>query len=39
MFGMQDLTCGMAWLLTVASMVFAVVFGIMNWNRKEEERS
>jgi|GEM_PF-2577799 len=39
MLGMQDLTCGLAWILTVASMVFAVVFGIVNWNRKEEEHS
>ena len=23
-----------AWILTVASMVFAVVFGIVNWNRR-----
>jgi hypothetical protein len=38
MLGMQDLTTALAWLLTVCSMVFGVIFGLIYWNREEDER-
>ena len=37
MLGMQDVTTALAWLLTVCSMVFGGIFGLINWNRKEDE--
>lgn len=39
MLGMQDMTIGLAWILTVASMVFGIIYGVANWNREEDEQS
>lgn len=38
MLGMQDLTIGLAWILTVCAMIFGVIYGAVNWNRKEDEQ-
>lgn len=39
MLGMEDPVVGLAWLLTVGATVFGIVYGTLNWNRKEEDES
>ncbi|WP_404317815.1 symporter small accessory protein [Bacillus lumedeiriae] len=37
MFGMEDPIIAAAWIGTILSMAGCVVFGLMMWNRGEEE--
>jgi hypothetical protein len=37
MLGMQDAITGLAWLLTVFSMVFGVVYGVLKGRCEEED--
>ena len=36
MFGIEDPGIWMAYLLALACLVFAIVFGVINWNKEEE---
>ncbi len=36
MFGIDDPQVWLAYLLCIASAVFAVVYGVINWNRGDE---
>lgn len=36
MFGIKDPCVGLAYLLSVASAVLCVVYGVFNWNRGDD---
>ena len=36
MFGIEDKSVGLAYLLCVGSTLLCVVYGLINWNRGEE---
>jgi hypothetical protein len=36
MLGIQDPQIWMAYVLTIASALFCVIYGIMNWNKGDE---
>ncbi|WP_336469860.1 symporter small accessory protein [Bacillus massiliigorillae] len=37
MLGMEDVTITLAWITTVLSMVGCIIYGLIMWNRGEEE--
>jgi hypothetical protein len=37
MLGMEDLTITIAWLATVLSMVWCVLYGLVTWNKGDDE--
>lgn len=37
MFGIEDPTIWLAYLLCIVSTLLCVVYGLINWNRGEEE--
>ena len=38
MFGIEDPGIWMAYLLAFACLIFAIVFGIINWNKEDETK-
>ena len=39
LLGMADMMVGLGWLFTVGAMFFGIAYGVLNWNREEDDAS